>query len=266
VCNVWLVSKLANKKILVVDDEPDLLSILQELLEGDGAQVIQATNGDEALALIQKNPVDIVVSDIRMPNGNGMELLQTLRKRDAHNPIVLFITAFSDVAPSEIYAQGAQAVLIKPFDPNFLTQEITRLLTEPAKRWNRKYERISTSAKDWSQSSSFQSPISVKIQLAPHESLTLSRALNIGQGGMFIQDSSSILPQVGQRISFEIETAAEKLEGHGTVRWVRSQPEGSLLPGYGIEFADLTDSSIATMVRILSTLKGSQYIPDGNIS
>jgi CheY-like chemotaxis protein len=69
---------LAGKMILLVEDEADLREPISEELMYFGAKVLQAANGQEALRLLEANPIDAIVSDVRMPGGDGVELLKNV--------------------------------------------------------------------------------------------------------------------------------------------------------------------------------------------
>ena len=119
---------LQGNSILVVDDEPALREILKEELEYLGANVNEAANGHEAFELVRKTSFDAVISDIRMPGGDGVELLTRIRQGHPTMPVVMLITGFADITVEEAYAKGAAAVLSKPFDLGTLTKELVRLI------------------------------------------------------------------------------------------------------------------------------------------
>jgi putative two-component system response regulator len=100
---------------LVVDDEPHLRSILVRLLTEEGFVCRQAGNGQEALRELERQPADLIVSDIRMPEMDGMQLLPELRHRWPDTAVVM-VTAVSDVR-SAIWCltQGALDYVAKPF-------------------------------------------------------------------------------------------------------------------------------------------------------
>lgn len=100
---------------LVVDDEPHLRSILARLLSAEGFACRQAGNGREALAELERSPADLVVSDIRMPEMDGIQLLPEVRQRWPDTAVVM-VTAVSDVK-SAIWCltQGALDYVAKPF-------------------------------------------------------------------------------------------------------------------------------------------------------
>jgi len=100
---------------LVVDDEERLRQVLTHVMRRDGFQCIEASNGIEALEQLQRYPVSLVLTDLRMPGMDGMELLRQVRAR--HSDVaVMMITAVPDVqAAVECLAIGAMDYLTKPF-------------------------------------------------------------------------------------------------------------------------------------------------------
>jgi response regulator RpfG family c-di-GMP phosphodiesterase len=100
---------------LVVDDEPRLRQVLAHLMKGDGFTCLEAGNGEEALALLQRHPVTLVMSDLRMPKMDGLELLRQTRARWPDVAVVM-ITAVADVEVAvSCLAIGAMDYLTKPF-------------------------------------------------------------------------------------------------------------------------------------------------------
>src|SRR4051794_40929547 len=83
--------------LLVVDDEPDLREALKTFFEMINFTVLCAGSGNTAFNLLQQEAVDIVLSDVRMPDGDGTELLQELRRQGNQVPFVL-MTGFADVS------------------------------------------------------------------------------------------------------------------------------------------------------------------------
>jgi putative two-component system response regulator len=100
---------------LVVDDEPRLRQVLVHLMRSDGFTCLEAGNGEEALALLQQQPVTLVMSDLRMPKMDGLELLRQVRARWPDVAVVM-ITAVADVEVAvSCLAIGAMDYLTKPF-------------------------------------------------------------------------------------------------------------------------------------------------------
>lgn len=101
--------------IIVVDDEKDIRELIGEGLRRLGHAVCEADSGQEAIKLIRSHKVKLLVTDIRMPNGDGISLLKEIRKEDLTYFPVVVMTGFSDVCPEEIYELGAKHILLKPF-------------------------------------------------------------------------------------------------------------------------------------------------------
>lgn len=106
-----------QKKILVVDDEKDILEIVKAILEGEGHQVKIAETGEKALAAVKSdNSIDLVITDIRMPGRyDGINLFNEIRKKFPFRPAVVFITGFFDIPEEDAYAMGACGFIRKPF-------------------------------------------------------------------------------------------------------------------------------------------------------
>lgn len=100
---------------LVVDDEPRLRQVLVHLMRNDGFRCFEAGNGAEAIEVLEKQPVTLVMSDLRMPKMDGVELLKTVRLRWPDTAMVM-ITAVADVEQAvNCLAIGAMDYLTKPF-------------------------------------------------------------------------------------------------------------------------------------------------------
>lgn len=80
---------MAQKRILLVDDEEGIQLLYREEFEEEGFEVVSAYNGDEALALFQEQAFDLVILDINMPGLNGIEVLRRMKEIDPHLPVIL---------------------------------------------------------------------------------------------------------------------------------------------------------------------------------
>lgn len=118
-----------DKKILIADDEPDILEILQFNLEADGYEVALANNGREALEIAKKFKPHLIILDVMMPYKNGIETCKALRSQiDFKNTIIVFLTAMSDeVAEIKGLESGADDYLTKPVSPKVLKSKINSL-------------------------------------------------------------------------------------------------------------------------------------------
>jgi CheY-like chemotaxis protein len=120
-------SPLANKNILIDDDDEDIRSAIIFDFKKRGCQIFEANSGRQALEIVKTQLIDIVLSDVRMPNGNGIDLVKEIRELNPHTPIILLATGFADLSEPEALALGAQALFEKPFDRKKIFQSIERL-------------------------------------------------------------------------------------------------------------------------------------------
>lgn len=109
-------SSLKDKSVLVVDDEAELRRAMIFDLKRRGCIIFEAQNGTEAIQIVKSTRIDIVVSDVRMPNGDGIDLLKQIRAIDPNIPIVLLATGFADLSEPEALKLGAYALIEKPIN------------------------------------------------------------------------------------------------------------------------------------------------------
>lgn len=121
--------QISSTKILLVDDEPNILLSLEFLMRKKGYQVFIARNGAEALDLIRKEKPGIIILDIMMPEVDGYEVCEYVKKSsDLQNIKVVFLTAKSKEEEIEKgYKAGADLYITKPFSTRDLTQKIGEL-------------------------------------------------------------------------------------------------------------------------------------------
>lgn len=118
-------------RILIVDDEPDTLGLIELTLQTAGYSVRTAANGDQALTIILNDTFDLLLLDIMMPGMTGFDLVQTLRDRQTEIPPVVFLTAKSRDEDKEMGEElGAAAFLTKPTTRGDLLDTIGSILNE----------------------------------------------------------------------------------------------------------------------------------------
>ena len=114
--------------ILVVDDEPNIIEVLEIVLQDDGMEVLKSNSGREALALLREKDVDVVISDIKMPDFSGVELLREA-KQFSPETIFIMITAFASTETAiEALQHGAYDYITKPFRMEELRAIVRRAL------------------------------------------------------------------------------------------------------------------------------------------
>jgi two-component system response regulator AtoC len=122
----------SRSRVLVVDDDPASRELLRRVLAGVGHEVAQASNGREALDELARRPADLVISDIRMPDLDGVQLLEKLRAAVPDVPVIL-VTAFGDVEGAvEAIRRGAFDYLAKPYDVDGIRLVAQRALAQAA--------------------------------------------------------------------------------------------------------------------------------------
>jgi CheY-like chemotaxis protein len=117
-------------KILVVDDNPDSVAIMRGILESRGYDVVAASGGAEALQLLKKEAVDLVLLDIMMPEMNGMEVMQRIKEDAASGrlPVILVTAKTQDEDLLSGYQYGADYYITKPFTAKQLLYGIELIL------------------------------------------------------------------------------------------------------------------------------------------
>ncbi len=117
------------KKILIADDEPDILEIIQYNLQHEGYEVITAKNGNEAIEQAKRFNPDLIILDIMMPGKNGIEVCNLLRMQPAFNDtLIIFLSALSDeVTEVKGLETGADDFITKPVSPKVLVSKVNAL-------------------------------------------------------------------------------------------------------------------------------------------
>ncbi len=119
-----------TKQILLVDDHKNTRILLTEFLSTMGYRVLEAKDGKEAMGLVEFGPIDLVMTDLRMPEMDGIQLTRAIRRIRPDLPIIVYSAyRFIDTAPAALKA-GANEYLAKPFLQNKIKQIVERLLKE----------------------------------------------------------------------------------------------------------------------------------------
>ena len=124
-----------TRKILIADDEPDILEIVSFNLQGEGYEVFTAKNGDEAIEEAKKNHPDLIILDVMMPGKNGFEVCNILRLQpDFKDTLIIFLTALNDET-TEIKGleTGGDDYITKPISPKILISRVNALFRRASK-------------------------------------------------------------------------------------------------------------------------------------
>jgi len=123
-----------SKKILIVDDEPNIVAAVEFLLRRKGHDVVVARNGDEALQLVEAATPDLVLLDVMMPAKSGYEVCRRLRERPEWQDIKIIMLSAKgrDAEVSKGLSLGADMYVTKPFSTRDLMSKIEGLLAPPS--------------------------------------------------------------------------------------------------------------------------------------
>ncbi|HNX81741.1 MAG TPA: response regulator [Candidatus Omnitrophota bacterium] len=119
-----------SKKILVVDDEPDLVDFVRLRLTASGFEVVTAADGEEALDVVQREHPDLIILDILLPKLDGHKVCETLKKDPRFAAIPIIMLTAKDREEDILLAKkiGADAYITKPFDSQLLLYDIKKLI------------------------------------------------------------------------------------------------------------------------------------------
>lgn len=220
-----------GKRILIIDDEPDLREILADEFRFEGFEVVEAPNGVEGLELFKKESPDVVVSDIRMPGGDGVTFARSAKALKPTEVPIFLITGFADLTPEEAYDFGVDGFFVKPFQLDTIKNSVYRAMQESAKKLSTHLDvatpvsEIAIPGDDWRQT-------------------LQAGSFRVGRGGL-----SALLEAfspMARPLRFQ-EVVSVKSSGKdlftGIVRWVRTNSK-ELPPAVGIEFLAATPEFI----------------------
>ncbi len=237
--------------VLIVEDEDLLRNAIAFIFKRRRFTILEARNGKEAFDIVTTNQVDVILTDVRMPGGDGIELLDRVKAIHPTLPIVMFITEFSDMSHEEAYNRGADAVFSKPFDQKNLFEAVLKIIGDRESVWNsRKSERLPCE-------------FNFHLQLPGIGTAIEGRILNIGRGGVFVKLEGP-LPSVGTLVSFDIHFESgtlSSISGTGIVRWIRKDHTPSMPSGFGVEFETLSDTSRQQVIELIQSMNTKVFIP-----
>ncbi len=110
--------------ILVVDDNVDICEVIKDWLEDEDFKVDVAYSGNKALLKIQNNDYDVILTDVKMPDGSGIDLLNGIKEYNKKIQMIVMMTGFTDIEEEEFYQYGATHFFKKPLKLELLTQLI----------------------------------------------------------------------------------------------------------------------------------------------
>ena len=112
--------------LLIVDDEEGIRDVLKSYFEIDGYKIYTAIGGHQALEVVKNNNIDFIISDVRMPEGDGITFLTKLKTEYPELPVIIMVTGQSDLTRETAMEKGAVDLLIKPVSPEIIEEFIVK--------------------------------------------------------------------------------------------------------------------------------------------
>jgi CheY-like chemotaxis protein len=125
---------MLTKRILIVDDNPNMSALLSDILEIFDFQGFNALDGDEALDKLRRSRYDMVFTDLKMPHMDGIDLLRAIKAEHPAMPVVVVTGYSGSETKNEVLAKKADGFLSKPFKVNEIQSLLTMLLGHPEER------------------------------------------------------------------------------------------------------------------------------------
>lgn len=119
-----------SKTILVVDDSASIRQVVSMALKSAGYHVVEAVDGRDALTKLDGRKINLVISDVNMPNMDGITFLKELKQKPDYKftPVIMLTTEGSEAMKREGQAAGAKAWVVKPFKPEQMLQAVAMLI------------------------------------------------------------------------------------------------------------------------------------------
>jgi len=118
------------KTIVIVDDSESIREVVKFTLENEGHKVLVGVDGKDALQFFDNRDIDLIITDLHMPNMNGIELIRDVRNRDSYKrtPILFLTTESQAEKKNEAKEAGATGWIVKPFVPAKLIEAINKVM------------------------------------------------------------------------------------------------------------------------------------------
>ncbi|MSR35153.1 MAG: sigma-54-dependent Fis family transcriptional regulator [Gemmatimonadetes bacterium] len=267
-------------KVLIVDDESGILESLKILFKGEGWRVSVASSGREAIAALDGDRPDLVLTDIRMPGASGLEVLTKARAVDAELPVILMTAQASLQSAVQAVNQGAYYYLQKPFANDELLAICrraleARLLRRENKALKKEIRRRDRGAdgRPIGKSRSFLDVLKLAETVAPTESTVLISGES-GTGKEVVARHIHALSERSERAFYSINCGAlpeslleSELFGHveGSFTGAVRDKDGLFVAAQGGTFFldEIGEMTPATQVKLLRALQEREVIPVG---
>ncbi len=206
-----------NKKLLLIDDDPNLILLVRDYLEFRGYEVITAENGREALDLLDNQVPDMIICDVMMPEMDGYTLVQHVREDDRISSIpVLFLSAKGQSQDRvKGLNNGADVYMVKPFEPEELVAQVEAALKQ--------YERVRSNS-GRSNDSAPKFNVSPDVELTPTE----LKVVNLVAQGMANREIAKQLNVSQRTIESHVSNMLNKTSLHNRTELARWAIESNM--------------------------------------
>lgn len=131
------------KKIMVVDNEPDIVDLTRTVLEVGGYNVVTASSGEECLRKLEDEPVDLILLDIMMPGMSGWDVFNRIKNMSINTKVAfLSVLEISEKRKQVLLNEGLADYIMKPFDKDTLLNRVDKILEEKEKEEKAQQEAI----------------------------------------------------------------------------------------------------------------------------
>lgn len=240
-------------KILIVDDEPDLVEITAFRLQEEGFETLQAKNSQQALEIVKNEHVQVVLTDIRMPGIGGIQLLDKIKSLNPVKPRVFVVTGSVNIDLEEIFDIGAEGIFAKPIDFDQLIEAIKKAASP------------STPEGELRQWTRFPGELNIELKHGQYVQTLIMNTTNIGRGGVFVRFHGGEKIEIGDSLEFVLNfkdgNIQRQVGGHAKVIWKRGQDLKDLPAGIGLKFENFTSGERQRFLWYLNGLKIRSVIP-----
>ncbi len=236
-------------KILLVDDDTELLASVSDIFRLFGYSVQTAISGNQAWGIIKENPVDLVISDVRMEDGTGIELLEKCKQQNRLTPRVLLVTGYQDYTLAEYYQMGVDGFFEKPFDASAVRAAIKDCMLELSVLW----------------ATNREPHVDHHIHLDTSlEQAVDNGSLQFGRRGFFMRTSADSQYSVGEVVCIDLKhKGTSELKSYGTIVWAREEDTGTEDAGIGVKIQYVEDGSRDSFIEWINAKEFRAIIPFG---
>ena len=232
---------LKDATLLVVDDEPYYCEIAKDWFEREGCRVLTADDGVAALAVVEKEKVNAIITDIRMPRMDGVEFIRRLKASGSYMPTAVALSGFSDLAPREAYDLGIEAQLSKPVSRKVLISAVAAALTDRAQLW----AGPALPGKR----------VAIEAQFGTLQTARDHHQIAFGRGGFCMRSDRLVPDDSGVEFHLVFGDQSQLLHGQGTLRW--TSPEEHTI---GVEIARVQEG-LDWLSELARQNKSVSFIP-----